>query len=493
MNSAPKVYESHLYEIWKSQQFIKPLQTTSGLDITVLDPGVRDPDVSGPDFKHARIRIGNITYVGDIEIDGDYSNWKSHGHNINNKYDKIVLHVALFNKFNHQYVYTKEGRKVPTLSLCDFINNDLLEKFETKIQKISNSPNSKLKCSSLIEAIDEKTKSKYLLEMGMLRFDKKCSRIYQRLKELTFIRELKLSEPVISYDLNDRFNERKFTHDDFKDQELWLQLFYEFIFEALGYSKNKTIMMNLAQSVNIEFLKKLGSDGQLFQRFESALFTIGGLIPDVKKMPESETTNYTKELSAHWENICKIYDGKTYDETQWHFFKMRPQNFPTIRIAGGVKIIYSLLYGGLLPNIIKKINEIRNLTVLINSLRSLFVIKASGFWQKHYVFDQPASSEIKYFVGASRADEIIVNVILPFMSVYFNVFGNSDLSKKVLKLYNIYPQNSDNKIVRDVGEGLNLEEYLNKTIYSQGMIELFRSKCSKNKCLECEIGKVVFG
>lgn len=492
MNGAPKVYETHLYDIWKSQHFNKPLQTTSGLDITVLDPGVRDEGISGPDFKHARIRIGNLTYVGDVEIDGDYSNWKSHGHNIDNKYDKIVLHVSLFNKFNHQYVYTKEGRKVPTVCLSKFLDEKLVEKFEVKADKTKNSPNSKLKCSSLIETVDSDFKKKYILNIGLERFDKKCKRIYHRLKELAYLKEMKLNEPVIAYDLTEKFNERKFTHEDFKDHELWQQLFYEFIFEALGYSQNKTIMMNLAQSANIHFIKKLGKDGELFKRLEAVMFTIGGLIPDAKRLPDSETSDYTKQLAAQWENICKIYDGKTYDETQWHFFKMRPQNFPTVRIAGGVHIIYNLLYGGLLQNIVKKIDEIRNLSVLINSLRSLFVIRSSGFWQKHYVFDQPANGEIKYFVGASRADELVINVVLPFMSVYFDIFGNEELSKKVLKLYNIYTQDSDNKIVRDVAEGLELTEYLKRTIYSQGMIELFRSKCSKNKCLECEIGKVVF-
>lgn len=492
MNSAPNVYEAHLYEIWQSQRFTKPLQTLSGLDISILDPGIRDEDVSGPDFKHARVRIGNLTYVGDIEIDSDYSNWKSHGHNIDNKYDKLVLHVTLFNKFNHQYVYTKEGRKVPTLCLKEFIDEELIKKFGARVEKNKNSPNSKLKCSSLIETIDKEAKRKYVLRMGMGRFDKKCKRIYGRLKELAYIKELKLNEPVVSYDLNEKFSERNFTHEDFKDQELWQQLLYEFVFEALGYSKNKTIMMNLAQSADITFLKKLGNDGELLKRIESALFKVGGLVPDSDNLPDEATSEYTKSISENWENISKIYSGKTYDETQWHFFKMRPQNFPTIRIAGGVQIIYELLYNGLIQNIIKKINEIRNPNVLINSIRSLFVIRSSGFWQKHYVFDQAANTEIKYFVGASRADEIVINVILPFMSVYFDVFGNEELSKKVLKLYNLYTQNSDNRIVRDVAEGLELQDYLKKTIYSQGMIELFRSKCSKNKCLECEIGKVVF-
>ncbi|MDZ7765499.1 MAG: hypothetical protein U5K00_13915 [Melioribacteraceae bacterium] len=66
------------------------------------------------------------------------------------------------------------------------------------------------------------------------------------------------------------------------------------------------------------------------------------------------------------------------------------------------------------------------------------------------------------------------------------------MGKKVFKLYSIYYQRTDNKIVRDVADGLNLGKLSKRTIFSQGMIELFRNYCSKEKCLECEIGKRVF-
>jgi hypothetical protein len=179
-------------------------------------------------------------------------------------------------------------------------------------------------------------------------------------------------------------------------------------------------------------------------------------------------------------------------ETQWHFFRLRPQNFPTVRIAAGARILKELIHGNLINVITKKITEIHNLNVLINSLRSLFVIKSSGYWRNHYIFDRPANGEIKYFVGASRADEIVVNVILPFFALYFEIFGNTSLTKKIMKLYGIYEQRAENQIINDVGSALNLAEQINKTILSQGMIELFRNYCSKNKCLECEIGKDVF-
>ncbi|MDA3861592.1 MAG: DUF2851 family protein, partial [Melioribacteraceae bacterium] len=165
---------------------------------------------------------------------------------------------------------------------------------------------------------------------------------------------------------------------------------------------------------------------------------------------------------------------------------------PTIRIMGGIHYIKLILHHNLISNIIKKIEEIRNISVLINSIRSLLIIKSHGFWKSHYIFDQPSKNEIKYFIGFSRADEILVNIILPYFMVYFDVFGKKELSKKILKIYNLYEQRDDNKITREVSSSLGVPNLQKNTIYAQGMIELYRNHCSKNKCLECEIGKVVF-
>ena len=156
------------------------------------------------------------------------------------------------------------------------------------------------------------------------------------------------------------------------------------------------------------------------------------------------------------------------------------------------RLLRDLLENNLITKIIKKFEEIRNDKVLINSLRSIFIIKTDNYWSDHYVFSKPSKIKIKYFIGASRADEIVINVVLPFISVYFDIFGKQVLSKRVLKIYQMYTQKSDNKIVRQVAESIGLEGYKKRTIFSQGMIELFRNYCSKNKCLECEIGKIVF-
>lgn len=492
MSSEIKIPENLLYDIWQKQSYKSPLKTETGDDISILDVGSRNEDLAGPDFKNARIRIGNLTFVGDIEIDCNYSDWKAHGHNIDNKYNSVILHAAFLNKNQQSYVYTRNGRKVPSICFSNFIEKQLIENLKLNMTEVKNEVAGKLKCFSSTTSVNYEIKEKFLSKLGIERFHKKCNKIYDRLKELQFLNELNIKEPVIAYELTSQFHERKFQHKDFVKKEIWQQLFYELIFEALGYSKNKAQMVELAQSANINFLQKIETDGVLVDKYESLLLYISGLVKAPDKISNKDSKNYIERIMLNWNSVKPFYDGRFMDESSWHFFRLRPQNFPTIRIAGGARLIKEILHGNMMNNVAKKITEIYNLTVLINSLRSLFVIKSDGFWKTHFVFDQITNGDIKYFVGATRADEIVVNVILPFFAIYFEIFGNPQITKKILKVYSIYQQRSENQIIIDVANSLQIQDQSHKTVLAQGMIDLFRNYCSKNKCLECEIGKTIF-
>ncbi len=488
MQSQERISEKQFHKIWETQDFTEELKTLSGEEITVLFPGEYNNDESGPDFKHARIKLGNLTFIGDVEIDQDYSDWKRHGHNINRNYNKTILHICFSNSQKQNYVYTSDGRKVPSLSIEKIISVDNITSFPQN-NKHDIVKNFELKCNSELESIDKNLIKNALLNYGIKRFESKCSNVFSRLKELKFLSELKLNEPVIRYELTKEFNNKTFLQSDFRDKDIWKQLLYELIFEALGYSKNKKIMQKLAQNVNLKFLSQINYNDKYQSKVEAILFKVAGLLPEINSSNEDE---YIKDLHLEWRKEKQNYDGKYFDETQWHFLGQRPQNFPTIRISGGVKIIEAILHHNFIGQIIKKFTEIKKETILVNSIRSLFIIKANGYWKDHYVFDKKSNIKLNYLIGLSRADEIFVNVILPFLSVYFDLFGNQSLSKKVLRIYNEYEQKLDNKIVRDVAQGLQVEGIEKKTIYSQGMIEIFRNYCSKNKCLECEIGKTIF-
>lgn len=492
MGRETKIKESVLYEIWNHHDFKNKLSTQDGDDIVVLDKGAQNVDHAGPDFHNARIVLGNLTYIGDVEIDCAYSDWKNHGHHLDSKYNKVILHVSLFNKSNYTHVYTRDGRKVPSVCLNEFLDPILVESINHEYEEGQKKNTKALKCFDMNESIMLEEKEKLLTELGISRFEKKCKKIYSRLKELEFLREMKVSEPIISYELSSKFQDKSFNHRDFVSKEIWQQLLYELIFEALGYSKNKTQMVELAKLANVNFVKMIEKDGVLIEKYEAVLLFISGLLQNTTVASDEQTNKYLERLNLHWNSLRTLYDSKIMDETEWHFFRLRPQNFPTIRIAGGAKILFDILHGDLIKLMIKKITEIHSQQVLINSLRSLMIVKSDGYWRNHYVFDETANSDIKYFVGVSRADEIVVNVLIPFFTVYFDVFGKKNLSKKIFKMYTSFQQKGENQIITDVAASLKVNESSKKTVISQGMIELYRNFCSKNRCLECAIGKTVF-
>lgn len=488
-----KILEKFLYEIWKSQNFVKELSTIDDQAVKIIDIGTENKDTGGPDFKHAKIQIGNLTYSGDIEIDGVHSDWRAHGHHLNKKYNSVILHVVFTDSHKESVVYTQDGRKIQSFSLEPFLDDKNREIIHQAILSERSGRINKMPCAEVNNEMSDEEKLNFIYALGVDRFKQKCEKVLNRLKELVYLKEINLKEPIVHYEPDDNFYKKVFTAKDFSDTELWQQLIYESMFEALGFSKNKDIMQRLASNVGISFLKKFIGDPDFLLILESIYFNISGLMPSQDKIPDEETSEYVRKLVELWAANKNHYDGKMFHSTQWNFAKLRPYNFPTIRIAGGVRLLCQLLRGQFIQTIIKEFENYNSSKRIISSLRGYLIVKGDGYWHNHYTFEQSANININYFVGVSRADEIIVNVILPVFSVYFDLFGRKDISHRVLKVYLNYYQQSENNLVNEISETLNLKDAWKRSVLYQGMIDLFRNYCSKNNCLECVIGKHVFG
>ncbi len=492
MEKKRKIQEKFLYKVWQDQCFSKILSTSDDHDLQIIDPGSENKDKDGPDFRNARIKLGNITFSGDVEIDNFHSDWKSHGHNFNKKYNKVILHVIFQNENNNNFVFTRDGRKVPTVGMGRFIDGSMKESIQRAVQKERNERLNRIPCKEVSVRADEKSKVDYIIELGIERYKKKCERILHRLKELVLLKELNLKEPVVKYDIGQNFADRTFSYQDFSDKYVWEQLFYELIFEALGYTNNKDIMKKLAHSADIKFFEKFIQNPDLLSLIESVLFNISGLIPDHTSLSNEEDSVYIRQLAENWDIVRADYDGKKFHKSQWHFAKLRPPNFPNIRIAGGARLLQKILQKNLLKVIFQKFEEVQTISEITKYLRNNLIIKSEGFWQKHFQFDSPSKIPIKYFIGLSRVDDIIINVIFPVASVYFEIFGKENTGKKISGFYLTFNQKSENRLVNDLSEALVLNNHQEKSVLHQGMINLYRNYCSKDKCLECRIGKKVF-
>lgn len=490
MKIKSRIPEQLIYKIWEEKQFNEVLKTSDGNEIEIIDPGSRNHDKAGPDFHNARIRIGNITFTGDVEIDTFHSDWRAHGHHLNQRYNKTILHITIADNQSSGYVITQSGRHVPTLNLSKYLSQPLRETILSEISKIGEDE-IKMPCSEVADEVPTELKLKFIKELGLLRYKKKCDRFLARLKELVVLQEVMISEPKINHDFHKQIEERTFATTDFENAEIWQQLLYEEIFEALGYSKNKDIMMKLSHAVDINFFRKIPKENFVAQA-ESALFFISGLIPETSKLEDEETSEYIRNLYENWEKLKSNYDGIYFNKSQWHFFKLRPQNFPTVRLAAGARLLDRLLNKNLFSRIISSVSGIQNNYKLISKLRDLLIVQGEGYWAKHYNFNKEVRSDIKYFIGLGRADETIVNIIFPILTVYFDIFEKRKLAERVLELFIHFTQKESNHLVDEVSEVLNITDKKLRSVYYQGMIELFRNFCIKQQCLECEIGKKVF-
>ena len=170
-------------------------------------------------------------------------------------------------------------------------------------------------CSQLNATVSKKEKLAYMFDLGFARFRHKREKMMQRLKEITYLAELNLKEPIIRYDLDEYFNHRKFVSKDFSNKTIWHQLIWESIFEALGYTNNKDIMRRLAEAADIRFFNEFINEEEFVLIAETVLYNVAGLVPEVESLPDEETTEYTRKIYQQWKKIGSKYDGGSFHAT----------------------------------------------------------------------------------------------------------------------------------------------------------------------------------
>lgn len=486
------IKEKFIYEIWKEKKFSKALVTEDAQKIEIVQAGTHNQNSSGPDFLNARIKFGNITYLGDIEIDTFHSDWKTHGHSFDKKYNKVILHVVVSRDKFQPCVYSKDGRKIHSVCLLDFIDENFNTVLKSAIESEKQNKSFEMPCYDRNDTVHKKEKLDFLFQLGIERFNKKSKRLLERLKEMIYLKEMNIREPILKYDFNEEYFNKKYSVSDFKESTLWEQLIYEMIFEALGYSRNKEIMLKLAKAVNVTFLNNFRSEENFEEIIESALFNVSGILPSQVKFKEEATAEYLRENHDIWSSIREKYDGTTFNKEHWNFFKLRPPNFPTIRLAGGAFLISHFLKDDIFKNLTEVFANSKTEKGITVILRNIIITEAKGYWALHFNFDKPSNEKLNYFIGVSRADEIVVNVIFPVLNLYFDIFDEKDAARKVKNQFINYTQYGTNHLVEQVGSTLGIAKAKRRSINYQAMIELFRNYCVKERCLECAIGKKVF-
>ena len=85
--------EQLLHYVWRHRIYpLRPLQTTDGQPLEVIDPGLPNTH-AGPDFFNAKVKLGDTLWAGDVEVHDRASDWLRHGHDRDRAYDRVVLHA----------------------------------------------------------------------------------------------------------------------------------------------------------------------------------------------------------------------------------------------------------------------------------------------------------------------------------------------------------------------------------------------------------------
>lgn len=416
--------EDFLHYCWKFKYFTNyPLKTTTGESIEILATGFHNHN-AGPDFSQAKIKIGKTIWAGNVEIHTTSSQWYAHKHQSDKAYQNVILHVV----FEHdKEVKLPSGQNIPVLQLKDHLNSEVELQYKKFLQSKTWVP-----CANHLEDVPDIIKHQCLENMMIERLEEKTAIILEELKQQN----------------ND-----------------WAETFYIRLAHNFGFKVNSDAFELLTKRTHLKALSKQIND---LTQIEAILFGQAGMLN------KTFEDNYPNHLKKEYKFLQKKYQFNPIEEHLWRFARMRPVNFPTLRIAQFAQLIYQS------SHLFSKILEIDN----TKEMKSLFSdIIASGYWSTHYVFDKASKKSLKK-LGQSSIENILINTISPFVFAYgkyHQIEQHKEFSLQLLE--KIKPEK--NHII----SGWEENNFKAKNAFeSQALIHLKNNYCNQKKCLNCSIG-----
>jgi hypothetical protein len=258
--------------------------------------------------------------------------------------------------------------------------------------------------------------------------------------------------------------------------------------EAMGFSKNRGPFQQLAQSMRLDFLRTHTlSDVHTMM---ALLFGAAGLLPSSRGLPEKESRAYVISLRKKWKFLRPSFKGVLLNEGDWLFFRLRPVNFPTARLAAMCYLLQSLFGDESFRRLITIFkSETLSAKNRMRSIHSLFGFVSDEFWQHHYHF-HGRKGRMGIVLGSARINDIIMNGIIPVVLLYARIFKNQQVRAHAKQLFASMPVAQENSITRTMQQQLLKEKgTLDSALLQQGAIQLYKFYCLPRRCSECDIGK----
>jgi hypothetical protein len=418
--------EEFLHYVWKYRLFCsEKLLDNDGNNIQVVHTGDYNRD-SGPDFFNAKILIDGTLWAGNVEIHIRSSHFYLHGHHNDPAYDNVILHVVAI---NDRIVFNSRGDEILTVKL-DF-DPSIYDKYTDLIGNPSV-----IACQDEIGTMDKILVNQWLGNLVVERFQEKSELILR----------------ILSDNGND-----------------WEETFYRVLSRYFGFRVNTEPFEMLAASLPSKIIMK-HADNRL--QIEALMFGTAGML-DEGLFRDALADAYYRDLIREFKILSIKYSLKPIHGWIWKFSRLRPVNFPTIRISQLAAMLS--ISGGLFSRILEAHD--------IADLRKLFMVSASEYWHYHYIFGKESRS-ISKNTGTLASDILLINAVIPMIFVYGRARDAEDICERALEFLEKIKA-EENLIIREWKE-VGIEA--GSAFYSQALIQLRNNYCRKRRCLECRIG-----
>ncbi|MDN6280336.1 MAG: DUF2851 family protein [Psychroflexus sp.] len=424
--------EDFLHYVWQYQKFdTLHLKTTKGEALHVIQKGQHNKSGSGPDFKEAILKIGDQKWAGQVEIHRQSSDWYAHHHERDTNYDNVILHAVWYDDVE---VFDANQNPIPTLIISDCVQSKALENYQALL---SHSGQRWINCANDFHSFSDFTFENWL--------------------ERLYIERLEVKSQVIQQLLAASKNH-------------WDAVCFQYLARNFGLNTNGEQFLKIAESINYKIIQKLQAQPH---QIEALLFGQSGLIPNQVEHPD------VKRYQQDYVFLKEKYQ-LTPRQEKLEFFRLRPSNFPSLRLAQ-------------LAALLAKKNHLCERMLQVNSqqeARDFFKIELSDFWKTHYTFQKESKKSSKK-LSRSFVDLMVINTIVPLKFAYHQHFGQLDFEKQIFPLISaIKPER--NSIVTTF-EKLRHHK-MKSAVQSQALIHLKKNYCDQNRCLSCNFGlKLVRG
>ena len=418
--------ENLLHFIWKYKLFsTNKLISTAGESIEIKSTGSSNLN-AGPDFLNSKISIGGQLWAGNIEIHIHSSDWYAHGHESDDSYQSVILHVV----WEHDVeIFYSSNQVLATLELKNLINSKTLCNYTKLFDK-----NKKwINCEKDIATTDAFVLNNWLERLYFERLEQKAAQIQQVLE---------------------------------KNHNNWEATLFVLLAKNFGLKVNGEAFLSFANSFDFSIVRKVSSNRD---QLEALFFGQAGLLVDpIESM-------YFQELKDEYSFLKRKYQLQAISKNQVQFFRLRPNNFPTIRLSQLADLYHN--YQSLFSKLIEIVD--------INDFYKLLGVSTSSFWRSHYTFETESKKSIKKLTNPF-IDLLLINTIIPLKFMYLKSLGKSDFGAVLSIIEQIKPEK--NTIISKFNT-LKVESI--NAFNTQALLQLKNEYCNKQLCLQCAIGREV--